>query len=337
MALFLKSLMISAIAARKAAQAARQPQQQEITPQRPPSPPPQSPKRKPTSQRTKPSAKKAKKDIKQNQNVSLPPPPKLDVFKTQDDLIIIDSEDDDSDGPVSQVPSEESDIEILPGPPAHLARRAWSPSMPLDDSSADEGGNAMDVSGLIDVPARLSRLPETNIGTTLSTFVPVPGQNLYYLSSDDVAKMGLRTEVEGKGTVVVLEPEQKMCVLGTCRLTLLKGTVLVNGVPLHPSTTSHNIFAPRSSPLPVIEGRVGNKVAVDSSLLPLSLQPHAQTESALVLLQELRSNVEGLGRVCRIFEGVYEPSGWHGNSISAPFQLNGLYLVCISFLSSHPV
>ncbi|KAF9442907.1 hypothetical protein P691DRAFT_738484 [Macrolepiota fuliginosa MF-IS2] len=321
--------MISAIAARKAAQ--QRQEQQETTPQRLPSlsppplsPPPRSPKRKPSAQRSKPPSKRQKNDINQKQNASSPPTPKSDVFRAQDDVIIIESDDDDDVEPISQNLSGDSDIEMLSAPPAHPVKRAWSPSRPLDDSS-DEDDTTVDVSELIDIPVRLSRLPDTNIGVTLSTFVPVPSQNIYYLSTSDVAKMGL--QLEEKGTVVVLEPGQKLCILGTCRLTLLKGAFAINGTMLRPSTKSHNVFAPRSSPLPILEGRAGSKVAIDASLLPHVIQAHVQPQSALVLLQELRSNVEGLGRVCRIFDGVYELSGWQDEWISAPFQLDGIYLV----------
>lgn len=179
---------------------------------------------------------------------------------------------------------------------------------------------------VIDVPARLARQPDTSIGQMLSTYAPVSGQNVYQLSSHDVEKMALQNST-GAGTVVTLEPGERLCILGTCKLTLLQGSITVNGAPIRPSKIPLAIFAPRSSPLPIIECRVSLMPSA-TPIVNVSFLP--QTHSTLVLLQELQSNVRDLGRVCRTFDGVYEPSTLPQTELmSAPLQISGLYLVCI--------
>lgn len=325
--------MISAIAARKAKQAAQPQQGQQSTQSQPPPsgslhPSIQSPKRKPTSQRAKPAPKRQKRDVNQKTKPPVVPTPVSDVSQPQDDMMIMGSDDEDHESALS----EESDVEILSSPPPKQPKRVWSPSIPLHDSSSDED-ITLDTAGLIDLPTRSSILPETSVGTILSNFISVPGQNTFFLSAGDIRKLGLGFGEEAKGTSVVLEQGNKICLLGACRLTLLKGSIRVNGVPMQPSTVPHNIFAPRSSPLPVVEYSAGDAQAVlDASRLPQALRSLYSSQCSLVLLQELWSNVEELGNVCRTFEGAYRPSKWQDDLVSSPFQIDGLYLVSEFFL-----
>jgi polynucleotide 5'-hydroxyl-kinase GRC3/NOL9 len=108
--------------------------------------------------------------------------------------MVIESDDNEDRQLVpSDDPLDDSDIEILPGPPPLLFKnRAWSPSKPLDDLA------------------------------------------------DDLTSSALSGE---KGTIVVSEQGESICLLGMCRLTLLKGTISLNGVPLQPSLNPHRIFS----------------------------------------------------------------------------------------------
>jgi polynucleotide 5'-hydroxyl-kinase GRC3/NOL9 len=195
--------------------------------------------------------------------------------------------------------------------------------MPPDDSSSSEK-EAFDTSDLIHFPSRFSRPTVPEAGKTLSTFVPVPDKNVYHLLATDFASTAISGE---KGSIVILEQGESLCILGTCRLTLLKGAITLNGVHLQPSLISHRIFSPRSSPLLMIEGRSGTKYVINTSNLPSRLHRHEQSKSALVFLQELLTGVEGLGRICRTIEGVYESYGRQDHSFSSPFKLYGLYMV----------
>ncbi|KAF5363920.1 hypothetical protein D9756_001050 [Leucocoprinus leucothites] len=308
-------LMISAVAARKAAQAAQQQQGQETSRPLPSVQAPQSPKRKSSSQRSEPPSKKQKRNVRQPTKPSVKSTPLPDVSQTQNDVIIIDSDNDEPESN-ARILSEESDVEILFAPQHRLEGRAWSPSTPMYDSSDEDA--AIDTSGLIDMPSRVPPLRESSSGVILSTFSPLPGQNIFFLSMDDVRRLGPGFQEETKGTLVTLEEGDRMYLLGTCRLMVLRGSIAVNGTVLHPSSTRHNIFAPRSSPLPIIEYHGGDtKAVIDATCLPHSLESLFATKSTLVLLQELRTNVEGLGLVCRTFEGGYEPSGRIDGSVSA--------------------
>jgi polynucleotide 5'-hydroxyl-kinase GRC3/NOL9 len=322
--------MISAIAARKSAQAALQ-GQAEIIYDVPPSPGEQPPptaspnlpqKRKQSlfhTTKLSSTIKRRRRSGKMTRNLE------SDEFRSQNDVIVIESDEDEKGQPVPSDESlDDSEIEILPGPPPQLSKdRAWSPSMPPDDSSSSDK-ETFDTSDLIHVPSRFSRPAVPGVGKTLSTFIPVPDKNVYYLLAKDLASTAISGE---KGTIVILEQGDSLSLLGTCRLTLLKGAITLNGVHLQPSLIPHRIFSPRSSPLVMIEGSSGTKCVVDISSIPSRLHRHEQSKSALVFFQELPTAVEGLGRICRTFEGVYESHGRQDHSISSPFQLSGLYMV----------
>jgi len=107
------------------------------------------------------------------------------------------------------------------------------------------------MSDLIDLPPRLRSGEEVKSGTILSTFSPTPGKNIFFLSTAELKELGL--DLKEKGTLVALDEGDRLCLLGICRVTVLGGSISVNGVVLRPSINPHNIFAPRSSPLPVVE------------------------------------------------------------------------------------
>ena len=199
--------------------------------------------------------------------------------------------------------------------------------MPLHDSSSED--EEADVSDLIDLPPRLRSGEEVKSGTILSTFSPTPGKNIFFLSTVELRELGL--DLKEKGTLVALDEGDRLCLLGTCRVMVLGGSISVNGVVLRPSINPHNIFAPRSSPLPIVEYNSSSTNATLDGFCPLqSLQSRDSTELAIILLQELKTNIETLGNICRNFGGTYELPGarWENNFAIDPFHINGLYLVC---------
>jgi len=199
--------------------------------------------------------------------------------------------------------------------------------VPLHDSSSED--EEADVSDLIDLPPRLRSGEEVKSGTILSTFSPTPGKNIFFLSTVELRELGL--DLKEKGTLVALDEGDRLCLLGTCRVMVLGGSISVNGVVLRPSINPHNIFAPRSSPLPIVEYNSSSTNATLDGFCPLqSLQSRDSTELAIILLQELKTNIETLGNICRNFGGTYELPGarWENNFAIDPFHINGLYLVC---------
>ena len=314
--------MISAVAARKAALAAQKPPIEESgsisIPPIPPSTP--APKRKPSSQKTQPEKKKLKK-LKSKSNQS-----STDVFKEQEDIIIMDSGESSEEDM-----SEDSDRVSVNG--ELQGEKAWSPSHSVGDSSdvsmevdgeAGEGAAQLDISSFFNNRAHQEDLDENRL---LSTFQPSPNQNMFFLTAEEQSILNL----SDRATLIALNAQDSLCLLGTCNLTILHGSVTLCGITLLASSTKHPIYAPRSSPLPVI--RASFKPA--SVLKPETLSPRLLKTlefKAVIILQELRTNVEDLGRICRSFEGVFEPTKWQQSVAIEPFEIPGLYMVRTIFL-----
>ncbi len=247
--------MLSAVAARKAAQVAKpKPEPTPSVLQEEPAPVPVEPsrsrpvsKRKPSSQSAPSSRKKKKKN-----NDKRPEPSRYfeepDPFQIQEDIIAIDSDT-----------SDEGDIE-QPEP----VQRGWSPSAPLNDSSEEEDEGPTPVS--VPQPPPPPVIPEET--DTLSTFHPILDQNTFILTPEELCFFGFG---EGAAALLALSSSDTICFLGTYKLSVLHGSIKICGTTLHSSTRAHNVFAPRSSPLPVIAvesesqgGAVKNRVSCPS-------------------------------------------------------------------------
>ncbi|KAG5649462.1 hypothetical protein H0H81_003675 [Sphagnurus paluster] len=309
--------MLSAIAARKAAQAALRdatvpmdsqpgpttsaPVLEAPTPKKPTS------KRKSSTQTSKPPKRKKEKPKAPPRYFDEP-----DSFQDQDDVIVIDSDSDEVD--------EQEDFREQPP-----MKRRWSPSLPLNDSSDEGDMDAdLDVSFSVLPTTAVPKVPTTT--EVLSTFHPSPNQNTFFL---DVAEVSaLQLESNAPGTLIALHSEETICLLGTYTFTVLQGSINHSGVLLSPSRRCHRVFAPRSSPLPLIEGQDSARAIQNIRNLPQSIHPLIARPITLVLLQELHSGVEGLGRICRTFDGVFAPSRWQRSTVSDELQLSGVHLVC---------
>ncbi|KAK1217414.1 Polynucleotide 5'-hydroxyl-kinase grc3 [Marasmius sp. AFHP31] len=298
--------MISAIAARKAAQAklpaSPLPQPaSESNDSKSPSPVP--PKRKRVSDAAIPHPKKKKKS-------SNKPPSAMkttryfqesDPITRQGDIILIESDQEDED---------EDGMGALASAP--VGTRAWSPSGPVIDDS-EEGGSG-------------SRQELQSGPKILSSYSPVLNQNLFPLEQDEIVALGLLSSSGCKAVLVVLGEDETIALLGTCTLTVIRGSVSLLGATLEPCQPRqhHRIFAPRSSPIPVLKASSGKP----SEVSEVSRLNHAfRDENVLVVLQELRTNVEGLGKICKTFQGVFQLP----HSLSSPstpdLGLHGVHLV----------
>ncbi|PBK72170.1 hypothetical protein ARMSODRAFT_987216 [Armillaria solidipes] len=284
--------MLSAVAARKAAQAAKlKPEPTPPVLQDEPAPIPVEPsrsrpvsKRKPSSQ-SAPSSRKKKK--KNNDRRSEPSRyfEQPDPFQIQEDIIAIDSDT-----------SDEGDIE-QPEP----VQRGWSPSAPLNDSSEEEDEGPMPI--LVPQPPPPPVIPEET--DTLSTFHPIRDQNTFILTPDEFSSFGLG---EGAATLIALGSSDAICFLGAYKLSVLHGSITICGTTLHSPSPGHRVFTPRSSPLPVIavesESRGGPS---KTTSLASRFQPLLDNAGALIIIQELQTNISGLEVVCRAFDGVFSP------------------------------
>lgn len=330
-------LMLSAVAARKArlqAKAPSQPPPPAAEPSPSPSPSPEdvsdhvkpSSKRKSSASTPKPSRKKRKVN-KTVEKKSARYFAEKDSFKEQEDIIVVEDDEDDVS---SSSGLEEDPAEHIPVPSKPLlaasAKRAWSPSAPLADSSDEEVEDpVLEQVALGAVP---TPRPAVQPRQLLSTFRPIPDQNFFHLAEGELEYLGLSCADAAKA--LLLQASDRLVLLGTYGLTVLQGAVRVNGVELYASSRSHAVFAPRSSPLPVIELAPPRTTPRDLAIpLPSRLAGVVAQAEAIVLLQELRTGVEGLGKVCRTFEDAFLPSRWQKNQMSIDLGLQGVHYVSL--------
>lgn len=305
-------------------------------------------KRKSGEQGPKPSKKKRKQQGK-------PPGEKRpryfegDAFKTQEDLIVVPDDDSDTDASRSEmsIGSETIEWTVLPTPTTQAAtqplilqtkrRRAWSPSVQLRDSSDeedDESGEDAAYSAELPSIYQPSR-PAPDEPPVLSTFCPILDQNMFHLTEEEMKQCNLPSGQ--RGTLLVLSLGETLTLLGTCSLIVLHGSISLYGATLHASSTVHRVFAPRSSPLPVIESLSQTRHPRDISLaLPSRIRAAATAGRAAVLLQDIQTGVEGLGLVCRTFDGVFAPSRWQSSSAVPDLGLNSVKLVCF-LVTAHSI
>lgn len=290
--------MISAAAARKAALAAQKP------PNEAPSPiyvthiPPPTPAR--TNSKRKSSSQPEKKKIKKR-------------------IVVDTGESSDQDM------NENSGQNSVNFQSLGERVRSFGDSDSSDDSMEvdGEGATQFDISTFFNNKAHQEPQHENRL---LSTFEPSPDQNMFFLTAEEQSTLNL----SDRATLIALNAQDSLCLLGTCNLTILHGSITLCGITLLASSTKYPIYAPRSSPLPII--KPSSKTT--SILKPETLSPRLVKIlefKAVIVLQELRTNVEELGRVCRSFEGVFEPTKWQKTVTSEPFEVPGLYMVRLSF------
>lgn len=326
--------MLSAVAARKAAKAAAE--ASVLPSSKPPSPLPPSSSPKPTaalksddkttskrkprvSGNAGPSKSKKVKVIhapaKSDRNARYFVPRDVRNGATVDNTTSrteISSEYDSSSGEEMEI---EMDIPPPVGPsPTSVTKgkRAWSPSRPLPDSSDDEEPGP---SGEFD-PARYlnpstSRKPEP---LPLSTFRPVPNRNVYPVPENEYT-------TSGKARILVLQPNETLALIGTYSVCVLQGSLSLLGVTLSPSNTKHIVFAPRSSPIPVLSW--AKLVRQASCTFPIPPTIRQQTESTAILIEYADTGVEGLGRICRVFENDFKPPRGSDTGV----ELTGIHIV----------
>ncbi|KAJ7180694.1 hypothetical protein C8R46DRAFT_590796 [Mycena filopes] len=296
--------MLSAIAARKAAQAANPipvpvlehpPLEDPVSPPSPQATPhsrPHSKRKSSSSSQTPNSARKHKKkresEVKKTRYFEVESNPLPD----SDDLIIVDSDEEESDPP-RPPPIARTNV---------VGKRAWSPSAPIADSSDEESEEIADVPVPL-VPHRAVATPGSP--QTLSSFRVLPEETAFYLGSEETTALGMSAD---SATLIVLSPGETISLLGVYMFTVLQGAVSICGVRAFAAATPHRVFAPRSSPIPALKA-LNEKVRTQPALVvPQRLRRVFEKSGALVAFQQLSSGVEGLGRICRNFAGVFTPS-----------------------------
>lgn len=190
---------------------------------------------------------------------------------------------------------------------ARKSQRAWSPSNPPPDSSDDE----LNVG---ETPAPVSHsLRAQDAGyrfTQALSFSAQPNKNVFYLDGCDTDFLSGR-----KGTIIVLEEGETLALLGVYSMTVFHGAVSLMGVDLHASTSNpRTVFAPKCSPVPIIKA-----LAFDKSMsfsLPDRIACAVGRESSILFIEDVSTGIESLGRVCKTFEGVFEAGSLGENVLS---------------------
>ena len=160
----------------------------------------------------------------------------------------------------------------------------------------------------------------------LSTYRPIRDQNFFDITDEELHELGLINSSAAK--LLSLSGSDRLALVGTYCLTVLHGSVTLSGVTLTPSTTAHRVYAPRSSPIPVIQC-LPPRGTIPPSPIALSgqMQERARSADALILLQDLVTGIEGLGRICRTFENVFELSRWQKARYLVDLGLSTLHYV----------
>ncbi|KIY65721.1 hypothetical protein CYLTODRAFT_399978 [Cylindrobasidium torrendii FP15055 ss-10] len=279
--------MLSAVAARKAAQANRQ---HEVSPKTlPPAAKPKS-KRKDAPSNESPSKNKKKKNERTPKRIVQQPT----TFQLEADIIPIALDhDDEDDEPILQPTTS----------------RAWSPSVPAGLDSSDEEDEEEPV------PDEITAEPIPGPSTLPIKFIPVKDQNVFPLAPTDLDTLGLDSS---PASAICLNPGEEVSFIGAFKLRVLSGSITIFGTTLSASTTMHNIYAPKSSPIPVV--RVASS-APSSTPFPHSIS-RLDASRTTIVVQELRTGIQGLGRICGVFEGAFS----HHDS-TFDFGVPGIHMV----------
>lgn len=236
-----------------------------------------------------------------------------DAFTSKEDDAIPPNSSDDDHSDMSITLDE-----IPQGHPTETTRRehtkAWSPSRPILDSS-DEASDVSEQNF-----HHIRPLPNEEL-EILSTYRPVHEQNMFRLPIEEGSALGL----SGPAVILVLSPSATVSFVGTYRLRVLRGSISLLGTIIQSSHVLHHVFAPRSSPIPVIKAHMARGESSKSlSDIPARIISTIAEDDVLIVLQELRTGIEGLGRVVRTFEGVFDQVYPEG---SPDIPLEGVHLV----------
>jgi polynucleotide 5'-hydroxyl-kinase GRC3/NOL9 len=206
-----------------------------------------------------------------------------------------------------------SDQEILSQ--LHVQPRwAWLPTQPPLDSSDEE--METEVGGIQAADASIAA------AATVPFSVEI-GINTFRLTPEECFAL---ISLEESAIAIILPVHSHVTLIGVYNLTVLQGAAMVMGVTLTPSNTSHAVFSPKLPPLPCIES-LGNSDPASPliSHVPDRLLPWISPDHAVVLIRAHLTGIEGLGRVMRTFESMFQ------SKLSVELGIPGVYvhMVCV--------
>ncbi|KZT33154.1 hypothetical protein SISSUDRAFT_1132727 [Sistotremastrum suecicum HHB10207 ss-3] len=224
------------------------------------------------------------------------------------------SDDDDDDAILSGDELEPDVLEPAPVPQPKSRARAWSPSRPLPPSDEE-----MEILSANSRPPSPTTIRAKSNSSLLSTFTPTATTLISLPSSAGST---------ARRCVIFLRPGEQMTLLGVASLTVVAGKISVGEVTLLPSLNARPIelFMPRCSPLSKIVAlplssspaedirttTITPSLEIPSSVVNL-VKNH---DGAVIIVSELQTGIEGLGNICRTFEGTFDPPPGYRDSIS---------------------
>ncbi|KAF8271674.1 hypothetical protein EI94DRAFT_1796800 [Lactarius quietus] len=281
--------MLSAVAARKARQ-------------------PSLPNPKSSAKRRQSNHAKARKRSRSDNKHDSDTRPKASSVLTSKKVDLLPDRSDDDSGMSIDLHQEDvappqPEHSLQPSHPEH--RKAWSPSRLAFDSDGASDASETPLSGLPRFPSD-SNHEEPEI---LSTYQPVLDRNMFRLSLDEGSSLGL----SGPAVALVLFSSATVSFIGIYHLRVLYGSVSLLGAIVRPSHVVHRVFAPSSSPIPVIQALAARGESSKSlPNIPARILRTIDEGDVVIVLQELQTGVDGLGRVVRTFEGVFDDAHYKG-------------------------
>ncbi|KAF9530882.1 hypothetical protein CPB83DRAFT_849803 [Crepidotus variabilis] len=230
-----------------------------------------------------------------------------DLFKSQTDVIPVEMEYDEMSMSEDLLDVAETEAKVLHG------------SASSEDESMSEDSR-MDVATLFPQLSQAAQHSEDN--RQLTTWEPIADLNLFFLDRDESHALGLA----GPTTLVCFREEESLCVLGTCQIAIVIGAVELCGLVLQEGPHQYPIFAPRSAPLPVFRQRSSTTPNRTFRDLPARVNGIANFKTVIAIWESV-TGVEGLGKVCKNFGGIFEPSRWQQSVAHRPFGIDGLFMI----------
>lgn len=142
-------------------------------------------------------------------------------------------------------------------------------------------------------------LTETDITYGQFNFIPVLDQNIVYFDGNTTGTYSGRV-----GTIVILSNGQSLALTGVYQLTVLRGSINMMGSVLCASSTSHPVFAPKCSPIPIIVA-ASLKDEATFPIHPFGFTHLINENSVVLLLEDVETGIEDIGRVCKIFSDAF--------------------------------
>jgi len=173
--------------------------------------------------------------------------------------------------------------------------------------------------------------------------MPTLDANTFHLHESDMESLQL--PVADGATLILLTSGQSLSFVGTASITLLQGVIAILGTIISPSLHQHHVFSPKSGPLASLEALDVKShceqpstsfLSLGGRMLPQRVQNVVQASDNVIVIHRFHTGVEGLGKVCRTFEGVFDVDyDMRAGEVEDVIDVEGFHPVCASLRSFH--